>query len=44
MTNYCPVSLLPLWSKIFERIMFNPVSEFLEKKTNYFPLTNQVFH
>lgn len=32
MTNYCPVSLLPLWSKIFERIMFNPVSEFLEKK------------
>ena len=29
--NYRPVSLLPACSKIFERIVFNPMLEFLEK-------------
>ena len=29
--NYRPVSLLPVCSKIFERIVFNPMLEFLEK-------------
>ena len=29
--NYCPVSLLPVCSKIFERIAFNPMLEFLEE-------------
>ena len=29
--NYCPVSLLPVCSKIFERIVFNPMLEFLEE-------------
>ena len=31
--NYRPVSLLPIRSKIFERIVFNPVLEFLEKSS-----------
>ena len=31
--NYRPVSLLPIQSKIFERIVFNPVLEFLEKSS-----------
>ena len=29
--NYCTVSLLPVFSKIFKRIVFNPMLEFLEK-------------
>ena len=29
--NYRPVSLLPVCSKIFERIVFNPMLEFLEE-------------
>ena len=31
--NNRPVSLLPIRSKIFERIVFNPVLEFLEKNS-----------
>ena len=29
--NYCPLSLLLVCSKIFERIVFNPVLKFLEE-------------
>ena len=29
-SNYCPVSLLPICRKIFERIMYNPVFLHLE--------------
>ena len=29
--NYCPVSLIPVCSKIFERIVFNQMLEFLEE-------------
>ena len=29
--NYCPVSLLPVCSKIFDRIVFNQMLEFLEE-------------
>ena len=32
MVNYWTVSLLPICGKIFERIIFNPAFEFLEKK------------
>ena len=31
MVNYHPVSLLPICGKIFERLVFNPVFEFLEE-------------
>ena len=31
--NYWPVSLLPIWVKIFERIIFNPIFEYLEKNS-----------
>ena len=31
MVNYRPVSLLPICGKIFERLIFNPVFEFLEE-------------
>ena len=31
--NYCPVSLLPICSKIFEKIIFNPMLEFLEENS-----------
>ena len=35
--NYCPVSLLPICSKIFERIVFNPMLEFLEENNLFCP-------
>ena len=35
--NYCPVSLLPICSKIFERIVFNPMLEFLEENSHLCP-------
>ena len=35
--NYCPVSLLPICSKIFERIVFNPMLEFLEENNIFCP-------
>ena len=47
--NSCPVSLLPIWDKVFQRLISNPVFEFLEKKKkkkkamNYFLLLNLVF-
>ena len=31
--NYRPVSLLPICGKIFERIIFNPIFEYLEKNS-----------
>ena len=31
MVNYRPVSLLPMFGKIFERLIFNPVFEFFEE-------------
>ena len=31
--NYRPVSLLPIYGKIFERIIFNPIFEYLEKNS-----------
>ena len=31
--NYCPVLLLPICSKIFEKIIFNPMLEFLEENS-----------
>ena len=31
MVNYCPVLLLSIYGKIFERLIFNPVFEFLEE-------------
>ena len=31
MVNYRPVSLLPICGKIFERLIFNPVFEFLDE-------------
>ena len=31
MVNYCPVLLLPICEKIFERLIFNPVFPFLEE-------------
>ena len=31
--NYQPVSLLPICGKIFERIIFNPIFEYLEKNS-----------
>ena len=31
--NYRPVSLLPIGGKIFERIIFNPIFEYLEKNS-----------
>ena len=31
--NYWPVSLLPICSKFLERIIFNPISEFLEENS-----------
>ena len=37
--NYQPVSLLPICCKIFERIIFNPIFEYLEK--NSLPSPNQ---
>ena len=35
--NYQPVSLLPICGKIFERIIFNPIFEYLEKNSRLFP-------
>ena len=35
--NYCPVSLLPICSKIFERIVFNLMLEFLEENSHLCP-------
>ena len=40
MVNYCPVSPLPLCGKIFERLIFNPVFEFLEKNKVLSPNQN----
>ena len=40
MVNYCPVSPLPLCGKIFERLIFNPVFEFLEKNKLLSPNQN----
>ena len=37
--NYRPVSLLPICGNIFERIIFNPIFEYLEK--NSLLCTNQ---
>ena len=31
--NYWPVSLLPIWGKIFERNIFNPIFEYLEQNS-----------
>ena len=31
--NYCPVSLFPMCSKIFERIIFNLMLEFLDENS-----------
>ena len=31
--NYCPVSLLPICSKIFLKIIFNPMLDFLEENS-----------
>ena len=41
--NYCPVSLLPVCSTIFERIVFNPMLEFLEEN-NLLCLHQSRFH
>ena len=35
--NYCPVWLLPICSTIFERIVFNPMLEFLEENSLFCP-------
>ena len=42
MVNCRTVSLLPVRGQIFERIIFNSVFEFLEKKY-YFSLINLIF-
>ena len=31
--NYCPVSSLPIYSKIFEKLIFNRMLDFLEKNS-----------
>ena len=31
--SYQPVSLLPIFSQIFERVIFNPIFEYLEKNS-----------
>ena len=43
MVNYLLVSPFTICGKILERIIFNQVFGFIEKKTNYFPPVNQVF-
>ena len=30
-SNYCPISILPLFSKVFERLMFNRIYNFVIK-------------
>ena len=35
--NYRPVSLLPICGKILERIIFNPIFEYLEKNSLLWP-------
>ena len=40
--NYRPVSLLPICGKIFERIIFNSLYEYL-KKTNYYQSISLAF-
>ena len=32
-TNYCPISVLPCFSKVFERIMFNQLYKYLCEKS-----------
>ena len=41
MVNYHSVSLLQICGKVFERIIFNTVFEFLEKKKNKLLFPNQ---
>ena len=31
--NYCPVSLLPIRSKLFENLIFNPMLDFVEENS-----------
>ena len=38
--NYRPVSLLPICGKIFERTVFNPICQYLEKKS---PLSKSIW-
>ena len=41
--NYQPVSLLPICGKIFERIIFNPIFEYLEKNSLLCPNQSSIF-
>ena len=40
--NYRPVSLLPTFAKVFEKILFNSIFGYF-KRMVYFVITNQVF-
>ena len=37
--NYCPISLLPICGKIFERILYNSLFNFLTKMTSFLQLS-----
>ena len=42
--NYRPVSLLPICSKIFEKIIFNPILDFLDENSLLFHTNLDFIH